>query len=256
MYDGCGRVGDGVAVWRLVLPAVVVVFLVPALFYQTPAVPEKPATETLPADREAKVRILGVNDLHGHLEPPGGAGGTAGGAAYLAAYLERYEEPGRTVRVHAGDMVGASPMISGHFKDEPTIRAMNMMGFDVGTIGNHELDEGTEEMLRLVEGGPRFAGADFPYLAANTFDARTGKPVLPPYEVLERDGVEIGFIGVTTLETPEIVDPELTASLRYRDISETVNGYAAEFQERGVEAIVVLAHAGAREPGPGLRARS
>ncbi len=237
---------------RLALSAVATVFLAPALLFQVPAAPEKPDAEIPAEKREARVRILGINDLHGNLEPPGMVGGEmTGGAAYLASYLERHEEPGRTVRVHAGDMVGASPMISGYFEDEPTVRAMNLMGFDVGTIGNHELDAGVEEMLRIVEGGPRSAGADFPYLAANTLDARTGKPVLPPYEVLERDGVRVGFIGVTTLETPEMLPPDSTASLRFRDISETVNQYAAELQERGVEAIVVLAHAGGARTGSG-----
>ena len=79
-------------------------------------------------------------------------------------------------------MVGASPLISSHFKDIPTIEATNLMGFDVGTVGNHEFDEGGAEMLRLVR------HAHYPYLAANTLDRATGKPVLPPYQIVERAG--------------------------------------------------------------------
>ena len=142
-----------------------------------------------------QIQLLGVNDFHGHLEPPEP---DIGGAAWLGAWLNRAAEShdDRTIRVHAGDMVGASPLISSHFKDVPTIEATNLMGFDVGTLGNHEFDEGGAEMLRLVR------HAHYPYLAANTVDRETGKPILPPYQIVERAGVKVGFIGVTTTDTP------------------------------------------------------
>lgn len=207
--------------------------------------PEKP-----PARGTAEIRLLGVNDFHGYLE----RSGESAGAAYLAASLDRYERE-NTIRVHAGDMVSASPLVSAHFHDEPTILAMNAMGFDVGTLGNHEFDEGKEEMLRLIRGGqregsedtsdPDFPGASFPYVAANTLDRGTDRPILPPYTVVERDGVEVGFIGVTTLETPEIIIPDAAEDFRFADISETVNRRAAELEARGVRTIVVLAHSGA-----------
>ncbi|MGH3144280.1 MAG: metallophosphoesterase, partial [Rubrobacter sp.] len=187
----------------------------------------------------ANVRLLGANDLHGNLEPPDPVDGRrAGGAAYLAAYMDRYDRGAdNTVRVHAGDMVSASPLISAYFHDEPTVYAMNEMGFDIGTLGNHEFDEGREEMLRLLRGGqrtdtggrpadgsdPDFPGARFPYVAANTIYRETGGTVLPPYQVLERDGVRIGFIGVTTLETPDIIIPDAAEEFRFLDISEAVN---------------------------------
>ena len=198
----------------------------------------------------AEVRLLGVNDLHGYLERTG----ESPGAAYLAAHLDRYERA-NTIRVHAGDMVSASPLVSAYFHDEPTVLAMNEMGFDVGTIGNHEFDEGREEMQRLIRGGqreggeetsgPDFPGATFPYVAANTLDPETGEPVLPPYTVVERGGVEVAFIGVTTLETPEIIIPDAAEEFRFADISETVNRRAAELEDQGVRTIVVLAHSGA-----------
>jgi 5'-nucleotidase len=139
------------------------------------------------------------------------------------------------------------------------------MGFDVGTIGNHEFDEGGQEMLRLINGGqrkdglqikedangqpvntsdPKFAGADYPYISANVVYADTGKTVLKPYEIVKRDGVKVGFIGVTTEETPDIVVPDAVEPFEFLDISETVDRYAAELQKKGVETIVVLAHAG------------
>jgi 5'-nucleotidase len=221
-----------------------------------------------PEPREAvRLRLLGVNDLHGHLEPPRPG---VGGAAWLDAHLDRATLPGRTIRVHAGDMVGASPLVSSWFHDEPAIEAANAMGFDVGTLGNHEFDEGGDELLRLLGGGrrtgpealkrdaggrlvntssPGFAGASFPYIAANTID-RDGELLLPPYRIVERAGVRVGFIGVTTESTPHFLLPRHADRFDFTDISDAVNLWVPELQARGVEAIVVLAHSGAHvEPG-------
>ncbi len=222
----------------------------------------------VPQNRITDIHLLGVNDFHGNLEPPRQVDGrTVGGAAYLASYLNEYEadNPKRTITVHAGDLVGATPLISSYFHDEPTIYAANLMGFDVGTLGNHEFDEGGEEMLRLINGGqrddgkqfkdgpdgtpvntsdPNFPGADFPYVAANTVYKDSGRTVLPPYQVVKRQDIKVGFIGVTTLETPRIVTPDAVAPFRYLDISNTVNRYARRLEAQGVESIVVLAHAG------------
>jgi 5'-nucleotidase len=200
----------------------------------------------------AHVRLLGVNDLHGHLEPPRGASGRVsplGGAANLAGHMDHAaaERPGHTIRVHAGDMVGASPLVSARFHDEPTVRAVNRMGFDVGTVGNHEFDEGAVEALRLVRGGRGFEGASFPYISANVL--YHGYPPLPPWRVVERPGVKVGFIGVTTTTAPTYLLGRHRAGLRFLDISETVNRYVPELRRRGVRAIVVLAHSGASTPG-------
>jgi 5'-nucleotidase len=211
-----------------------------------------------------KLRLLGVNDFHGHLEPPQPG---LGGAAWLKAHLDRAELPGRTIRVHAGDMVGASPLASSWFHDEPSIQVANEIGFDVGTVGNHEFDEGGEELLRLLRGGrrsgpdafkrdadgrlvntsaPGFEGARFPYLAANTVD-RDGRLFLPPFLVVERAGARVGFIGVTTESTPHFLLARHSERFRFTDISGAVNRWVPELRRRGVEAIVVLAHAGGPE---------
>ena len=232
----------------------------------------KPGGKPVPQDRIANVQLLGVNDFHGNLQSPrslpkNGAQVPVGGAEYLDAYLDEYEakNPDRTIRVHAGDMVGGTPLISSHFHDEPAVYAMNEMEFDVGTLGNHEFDEGGEEMLRMINGGhredglqfkdgadgqpvdtsdPDFPGAAFPYIAANTEYEDTGENVLPPYKIVKRDGVDVGFIGVTTEDTPNIVVPDAIAPFRVTDISESVDKYVAELKARKVETIVVLAHSG------------
>jgi 5'-nucleotidase len=226
---------------------------------------DPPPARSEPAREPVEIQLLGVNDFHGHLESPKR---NLGGAAILDAHLDKAERthPGHTIRVHAGDMVGASPMLSSYFHDEPSVRAMNLMEFDVGTIGNHEFDEGGDEMVRLLRGGqrrdglqfkrdehgrrvntsaPDFSGVRFPYIAANTID-HEGKLRLPPTRIIERAGVRIGFIGVTTHETPDYLLARHKKRFSFLDISDTVNRYAAELQRQSVEAIVVLAHSGAK----------
>jgi 5'-nucleotidase len=117
------------------------------------------------------------------------------------------------------------------------------MRFDVGTLGNHEFDEGGDEMLRLVH------RAHYPYLAANTVSRDGGRLVLPPYGIVEPDGVKVGFIGVTTTDTPYFLLSEFARQFRWLDLSDTVNRWVPELRRRGVEAIVVLAHAGAFQSG-------
>jgi 5'-nucleotidase len=204
---------------------------------------EQPAGTEEKRERFVDLQLLGMNDLHGHLEPPEPG---LGGVAWLGAWLDRAAEshPGRTIRVHAGDMVGASPLISSHFHDEPTIEATNQMELDVGTLGNHEFDEGGAEALRLVR------QARYPYIAANTVTREGGELILPPYEIVERDGVKVGFIGVTTIDTPHFLLSEFARQYRWLDLSDSVNRWVPELRSQGVEAIVVLAHAGGFHHGP------
>jgi 5'-nucleotidase len=220
-----------------------------------------PASEAGDSRGLVKLRLLGVNDFHGHLEAPRPG---LGGAAWLKAHLDRASVPGRTIRVHAGDMIGATPLISSWFHDEPTMEAGNELGFDVGTLGNHEFDEGGDELIRMLRGGrrtgpealkrdadgrlvntssPGYDGAAYPYIAANTVD-REGELKLPPYAVVERAGVKVGFIGVTTPSTPRFLLDRHAARFRFTDISDAVNRWVPVLRDQGVRAIVVLAHAG------------
>jgi 5'-nucleotidase len=219
--------------------------------------------------RYQDVQLLSFNDLHGNLEPPTGSSGRvtelqadgttktvdAGGVEYLATHL-RDARKGNTysITAAAGDMVGASPLISGLFHDEPTIEALNGLDLDVTSVGNHEFDEGAKELARLQKGGchptdgcydgKKFKGADFPYLAANVTDEKTGKPILKPYWVWRKNGVKVGFIGVTLEGTPNIVSAEGVKGLKFGDEVETINKYARELQRQGVKSIVALIHEG------------
>src|SRR5918997_5683415 len=170
-----------------------------------------------------QVQLLGLNDFHGNLEAPTGSGGrigtvNAGGAEYLAAHLRAKEaENPHTVIVSAGDLIGASPLLSAIFQDEPTIEAMNEIGLDFNAVGNHEFDEGAAELLRMQYGGCHptdgcqdgdgFGGAEFGFLAANVVSSQTGRPLLAPYAIKRFRGVKVGFIGMTLKGTPNIVSP-------------------------------------------------
>ncbi|MFG2600364.1 bifunctional metallophosphatase/5'-nucleotidase [Streptomyces sp. NPDC048462] len=220
--------------------------------------------------RTVDVQLLSFNDLHGNLEPPAGSAGTvsetqadgtvksvpAGGVEYLASSL-RTARKGHPYSITAagGDMVGASPLLSGLFHDEPTIEALNKIDLDVTSVGNHEFDEGATELARLQNGGchpvegcyekgKKFKGADFPYLAANVTSEKTGKPILKPYTVWKKNGVKIGFIGVTLEGTPNIVTANGVKGLKFHDEIETVNKYAKELDRQGVKSIVALIHEG------------
>ncbi|TQM43559.1 bifunctional metallophosphatase/5'-nucleotidase [Pseudonocardia cypriaca] len=216
------------------------------------------------------VQLLALNDFHGNLEPPSGSSGKidevdAGGAEYLATQLrllaEQVQRPD-TITVAAGDLIGASPLLSAAFHDEPAIEALGLAGLDLASVGNHEFDEGSDELLRIQNGGchPQdgcadparpYAGADFQYLSANAFVTATGEPLLPPYAIREVQGVRIGFIGMTLEGTPDIVTQSGIEGLAFRDEVETANRYAAELQEQGVQAIVVLLHEGGTQAGGG-----
>ncbi|WP_406228121.1 bifunctional metallophosphatase/5'-nucleotidase [Streptomyces anthocyanicus] len=219
--------------------------------------------------RYQDVQLLSFNDLHGNLEPPAGSSGRvtevqpdgttktidAGGVEYLATHLREARKGNRySITAAGGDMVGASPLLSGLFHDEPTVEALNKLDLDVTSVGNHEFDEGAKELTRLQNGGCHptegcysdkgFKGADYPYLAANVLDEKTGKPLLKPYWVWKQRGVKVGFIGVTLEGTPDIVSAEGVKGLKFEDEVETINKYAKELQRQGVKSIVALIHEG------------
>ncbi len=209
------------------------------------------------------MQLLAINDFHGHLEPPEGSNGRigstpAGGSEYLATHLARaVAQNPNSIVVAAGDLVGASPLLSALFHDEPTIESMNAMHLSVASVGNHEFDEGWPELSRIQKGGCHrsdgcqdgdgFGGATFTYLAANVLQG--GRPILPPTSVRTVGGVKVGFIGETLRETPRIVTPAGVRGLEFLDEAATANRYAADLKRQGVHAIVLLIHQGGAQSG-------
>jgi len=220
-----------------------------------------------------EVTILAINDFHGHLMPPPGGitiadpadrsrkiPVSAGGAEHMATLVKGLRAQIRnTVFVAAGDLIGASPLLSGAFSDEPTIESLSVMGLELSAVGNHEFDRGARELLRMQNGGCHpvkgclsphpFAGAAFRYLAASTIDRATGKTLFPPYAVREFDGVPIAFIGLTLKGTAGIISPAAAAGLDFADEAETINALVPQLRQRGIEAIVVLIHEGGQPTG-------
>nr|WP_232345390.1 5'-nucleotidase C-terminal domain-containing protein [Paenactinomyces guangxiensis] len=197
------------------------------------------------------VQMLSINDFHGQLDRVGNVNNQpVGTAAYLASYLrQRSLENPNTLLLHVGDAVGASPPVSALLQDEPTIDILNTLGFDLGTLGNHEFDEGVTEMMRLIHGGTHpetgyFEGANFPYTVANVVDKKTHQPILPPHVIKRVKGVPIGFIGVVTKTTPTIVTPDGVKGVIFTDEAEAINREVKKLKKKGVKAIMVLAHEG------------
>ena len=223
-------------------------------------------------DGTTEVQILAINDFHGQLEPPTSKTtigytetGTpirveAGGAEYLATHIKKLSsENPNTLVVSGGDSIGASPLTSALFHDEPTIKALNIMGFDFSAIGNHEFDEGLDELMRIQNGGchptagclnnSTFEGAHFQYLAANIVNETTDTTIFPAYNITCIQGVPIGFIGVALKDTPSIVTPSGVKGLKFLDEAETINKYVGKLKKMGVKTIIVIIHDGGSQKG-------
>ena len=217
---------------------------------------------------QVELAIFAINDFHGNLKPP--AGGfklpdpndpsktitvAAGGSEAMATLVKQERAKHQnSIFVAAGDLVGASPLLSALFADEPTVESLSMMGLSISAVGNHEFDRGVIELLRKQNGGCAsdkaclahhpFVGARYQYLAASTIDQKTGKPILPPYVIRSFDGVPVAFVGLTLKGTKDIVMPSGVAGVEFRDEAETVNALVPELRAQGVESIVVLIHEG------------
>ena len=209
---------------------------------------------------EITVRIIAINDFHGHIATSSSSFGGVGRADYLAANIAAARaEVENSIFVSAGDLVGASPLISALFHDEPTIEAMNLVGLDINGVGNHEFDEGLEELLRLQHGGPHpadgdldgdpFGGAEFEFVAANVIDDSSGETIFPPYSLRDYGGVKVAFIGMTLEGTGSIVALDSVRGMTFLDEADTVNALVPELREQGIEAIVVLLHQGGFSDG-------
>ncbi|MFZ2971419.1 MAG: bifunctional metallophosphatase/5'-nucleotidase [Ferribacterium limneticum] len=233
------------------------------------------------APKPLQIKIIGLNDFHGNLESPGtfradplSAAVAAGGADYAAGYIAaaRAANP-KTIVVSAGDLIGASPMVSALFHDEPTIEVMNRVGLNFNAVGNHEFDDGKSELVRMQKGGCHptdlanscrgaevgtpvpFEGAKFKFLAANVKKKDGNKSNLfPAYGVkqflLNGQYVNVAFIGLTLKETPQIVTPTGVKGLIFEDEVSTINALVPELKAKGIESIVVLIHQGGSQTGP------
>ena len=224
-------------------------------------IPAQSASQAAAAEsQEVPLRIIAINDLHGHIATTSSSFGGVGRVDYLAANVAAARaEYENSVFVSAGDLIGGYPLISALFHDEPTIEAMNLMGLDINSVGNHEFDDGLEELVRMQEGGAHptdgdldgdpFSGADFEFLAANVIADGTGDTVFPPYTVREFEGISVAFIGLTLEGTANIVAHTSVEGLTFLNEAETVNALVPELRNEGIEAIIALMHQGGISDG-------
>jgi 5'-nucleotidase len=212
--------------------------------------------------RELVVKLIAFNDFHGNIKAFEGSWSNPGVARFATRIQALKAANPMHAVVSAGDMIGASPLTSALFKDEPTIEAMNRIGIDFNAVGNHEFDEGKDELLRMQHGGShpsdpytglgmrqdlregRFAGAAFGFLAANVVDTATGATLLPAYGVKDFLGHRVAFVGMTLEATPTIVSPSGVAGLTFADEAQTVNRLVPTLQDKGIRSVVVLVHEG------------
>ncbi|WP_394777598.1 bifunctional metallophosphatase/5'-nucleotidase [Undibacterium sp.] len=231
------------------------------------AAPEKQTGTT-------EITIFSINDFHGHVQsdhpvpymaqeedavhPGKKLDVPSGGFAYLATLLkQRRKESPASILVGAGDLIGASPAGSSILKDEPVIEAMNQLGMEVSSVGNHEFDAGQQELNRKIKGEcpaagckfPGFSGAKFNYIAANVLEKSTSQPWLKPYVIKKVGDVNVAFIGAVTTETPSIVSAVGIQNLQFVDEAQAVNRYVPEIKRQNVSAIVALIHEGANYKG-------
>ncbi|MFI5806139.1 bifunctional metallophosphatase/5'-nucleotidase [Streptomyces sp. NPDC051561] len=242
-----------------------------------PAYASPSARDAASAHEYIDVQLLNITDLHGYLQGPTGSdsviygnGGkkyTVGGVAAMGAHLERLRDGRRNSLFFApGDLFSGWEFDAAAFSDEPTIEALNRMGLDFATAGNHEFDKSPSHLVdHMLDGrahpvvgqdtgfrdstGRRFHGADFPYYSANVVRTRSGRTVLEPYHIEWVRGpggrrVPIGFIHLTAIGT-ELFPNSFHPGLKTLDMIETADRYAKLLKRRGVNAIVLSMHDGA-----------
>ncbi|MEV6931257.1 bifunctional metallophosphatase/5'-nucleotidase [Dactylosporangium sp. NPDC051485] len=236
----------------------------------TPLTPAKVALSQK-VGATATAQLLGFNDFHGNIDPPTGSGGLingvpAGGSEYLGTALTKLRDKAKAEGVHnsdtvvAGDNIGASPLVSAAFHDEPAIEVLNAMHVDLASVGNHEFDEGVTELYRMQFGGchptdgcqagGHFSGAKFQYLAANVTQKSNGLPILLPFSIRRYDGVPVAFVGMTLAATPGIVNPAGIKNVDFHDEVETANKYATILGWLGIKSMVLVIHEGGMQSSP------
>ncbi|MBO2945187.1 5'-nucleotidase C-terminal domain-containing protein [Paenibacillus sp. F411] len=223
------------------------------------------------SEEPVAVELIGLNDLHGKIDQhyelditgDGIMDGTYGGAEYMAAYIrQRQQAQPNTLFVGVGDLIGGSSPVSALFQDEPTVEILDALDMAVNTAGNHEFDEGTTELLRMVNGGDyphddvnrAYGGMEHALLAANVVwrsGESAGESILPAYHIEEVEGQRIGFIGVVTEGAAEMVMPSGIQDIEFTNPVNAINKAAAELKEQGVRAIIVLAHSAASQDAAG-----
>ena len=202
-----------------------------------------------PGNNIEKVQILGTNDFHGRINR--NSAGAEAGASVMAGAVEHFRNINPdTVFAAAGDLIGASTFESFILNDKPTIDALNAAGLDVSSVGNHEFDQGYDDLVNRViapydiDDNPD-GGAEWKYLGANVRMRDTHDPALEESWIKDFGDIEVGFVGAVTEHLPELVSPEGIADIEVTDIVEATNREANEMKSAGADIVILLVHEGA-----------
>lgn len=201
------------------------------------------------------INLVGITDLHGHIarvtDSKTGAVKEPGAVTMACEIAKARAADPDTLLVSNGDNVGGSAYISSILKDQPTIDVLNALGLDVTSAGNHEFDQGIDDL-----GGRLVKELQAPILSANVtgnagLDAEGDRGVF----VKDVKGLKVGFIGVVTDELPSLVSKSALKGLRITGALEAANARATELKDGNpangeADVVVVLAHEDADVIGP------
>lgn len=196
---------------------------------------------------DTEIQILATNDFHGRILDEG----AQAGAAKLAGAVQQLRAANpNTVFAAAGDLIGASTFESFIQHDKPTIDSLNAAGLEVSAVGNHELDQGYDDLVNrvLADYDPvtnPYGGAQWEYIAANLKMKATGDDAVPATWIKEFGDVQVGFVGAVTEDLPTLVSPGGIAQIDVTGIVQSVNAEAAELVADGADLVVMLVHEGA-----------
>ncbi len=185
------------------------------------------------------LKIIHLNDLHGHIQPSKGKT-TTGGAAYFGAMVlrEKSANPEGSILLAAGDMFQGTP-ISNVFRGKPVTEIMNYLGFEAMELGNHEFDWGWPELLKMK------AQAGFPYLAANLACKNgSGVPGIKKFILLEKKGIKVAVIGILTPETAFTTNPKNVKDFRFQEPEKVLPALISAARKGGAKLVIALSHCG------------
>ena len=199
------------------------------------------------------VQVIATNDFHGRLQlrgpenrdPDAGAAVLAGAVKQLEADNPSY----KSVFAAAGDLIGASTFESFIQHDKPTIDALNEAGLDVSAAGNHEFDQGVDDLVNRVMAPESpsnpYGGAEWQYISANVRNVSDNAHTIPDRWMEDFGSVQVGFVGAVTEDLPALVSPAGIASIKVTNIIKEVNRSANALEDEGADVIVLLVHEGA-----------
>lgn len=185
------------------------------------------------------IQFLNVSDWHGQLDPISVGGQNIGGAAVISSFWKADRLNFPTLTLTAGDSFSGTPPLSSFFNDEPTILAMNLMGFQADTLGNHNFDHGLERLQSLID------LAEFSYVSSNLANVEDNLSGVMPFRIFDVGGVKVAVVGATNSEAPELVNPGNFGTIEVTDPAEAANRARKRARQMGAKIVVAIVHLGA-----------